>query len=122
MKKDDAVRRAQVLAQEAGAACFVFGPGGTLIERYEAKATKRIISLPEPLLEVVEPAPAPTPTPTPAPALAPEPALTLAPEPEPEPTLALAPEPEPEITLALAPAPEPALILEPEPLEPSPIL
>jgi uncharacterized protein YdaT len=38
MRKDDAVRRAQELAKQEGAACFVFGPGGTLIERYEARA------------------------------------------------------------------------------------
>lgn len=38
MRKDDAVRRAQELAKAEGAACFVFGPGGTLIERYEARA------------------------------------------------------------------------------------
>ncbi|HRE91508.1 MAG TPA: DUF2188 domain-containing protein [Myxococcota bacterium] len=38
MRKDDAVRRAQELAKVEGAACFVFGPGGTRIERYEARA------------------------------------------------------------------------------------
>lgn len=47
-KKDDAVRRAQQLARAAGAACFVFGPGGTLIERYEARALAQL-ALVEPL-------------------------------------------------------------------------
>jgi|GEM_PF-2543399 len=52
-KKDDAVRRAQELAKAAGAACFVFGPGGTLIERYEAKALAQLVLVPAPV-EVVE--------------------------------------------------------------------
>lgn len=107
-KKDDAVRRAQELARAAGAACFVFGPGGTLVERYEAKALAQ--------LELVrEPAPEPTTELAPAPTLdlvepafvpASEPTLDLAPEP----TLDLAPAPIPEPastpTLELAPAPE----------------
>jgi hypothetical protein len=58
MRKDDAVRRAQALAKESGAACFVFGPGGTLIERYEARALAEM-HFPEALaeVEVVEAAP-----------------------------------------------------------------
>ncbi len=48
MKKDDAVRRAQELAKAAGAACFVFGPGGTLIERYEARTLAALTLAPEP--------------------------------------------------------------------------
>lgn len=57
-KKDDAVRRAQELAKAAGAACFVFGPGGTLIERYEAKALAQLTLVPELIAEpmaVIEP-------------------------------------------------------------------
>ncbi len=53
-KKDDAVRRAQQLARAAGAACFVFGPGGTLIERYEARALAQL-ALVEPLATELEP-------------------------------------------------------------------
>jgi len=56
-KKDDAVRRAQELAKAAGAACFVFGPGGTLLERYEAKALAQLVLVPEPVAEVVASAP-----------------------------------------------------------------
>ena len=52
-KKDDAVRRAQELAKAAGAACFVFGPGGTLIERYEAKALAQLTLVPEVTVEPI---------------------------------------------------------------------
>lgn len=54
MRKDDAVRRAQQLARAAGGACFVFGPGGTLIERYEARTLAELPELalvPEPVVE-----------------------------------------------------------------------
>lgn len=115
-KKDDAVRRAQELARAAGAACFVFGPGGTLVERYEARALAQLALVPEPTPEpVVELAPALDLVPAPAPAvdLAPEPALDLAPALE----AVVAPEP----TLELAPAPE--AVITPEPaLEPAPIV
>ena len=46
--REDAVRRAQALAKEDRVACLVFGPGGTLTERYEA-----------PKLEIPRPAPRP---------------------------------------------------------------
>ncbi len=46
--REDAVRRAQALAKDDGVACLVFGPGGTLTERYEA-----------PKVEIPRPAPRP---------------------------------------------------------------
>lgn len=100
IKKDDAVRRAQALAKKAGAACFVFGPGGTLIERYEAQR-ERPPAPPAPPVLVEAPAPEPEPEP-----------VVIAPEPEP-----IAPEPVAEVS-------EPPALpyeLEPEPEEVEPI-
>jgi hypothetical protein len=54
MRMDDAVRRAQQLAREVGAACFVFGPGGTLIERFEARAIAEMKLPKEPVVEALE--------------------------------------------------------------------
>ncbi len=54
MRMDDAVRRAQQLAREAGAACFVFGPGGTLIERFEARVIAEMKLPKEPVVEASE--------------------------------------------------------------------
>lgn len=105
LKKDDAVRRAQELARAAGAACFVFGPGGTLVERYEARTL------------AASPEPAPVPVPEVVVEAAPEPApevVALAPEPAPAPVakLAPAPEPAPEVIIEVAPEPAPDPITE----------
>jgi hypothetical protein len=98
-KKDDAVRRAQQLARAAGAACFVFGPGGTLIERYEARALAQ--------LALVEPLPA-----DPEPEIATE---TIAPfAVEAAPAVALVAEPVPELVVAEVFAP-PAIEVEAAP-------
>lgn len=100
VKKDDAVRRAQELARAAGAACFVFGPGGTLVERYEAKALAQLALVPEPAAEPVIDL---------AVALAPEPVNVPVPEPVPEPVIDLAPAPVIDLV------PEPVIDLVPEP-------
>lgn len=109
-KKDDAVRRAQELAKAAGAACFVFGPGGTLIERYEAKALAQLVLVPAPVevVEVVAAEPL-----APQMEAAPE-AIEVAYEP-----VIVASEPElvaetfTPIVLASEPEPEPELVAEP---------
>ncbi|MCC6619709.1 MAG: DUF2188 domain-containing protein [Deltaproteobacteria bacterium] len=118
--REDAVRRAQEVARRQGTACLVFGPGGTLIERYEAPGTTAPAA-------VATPIPKPEPRPLPRPLPKPEP-VALAPVPEPEPApVALAPVPQPEPEpVALAPEPEPvALAPEPEPVglppEPEPV-
>lgn len=96
--RDDAVRRAQALAVVALAPVFVFGPGGTLLERYAAPTGA---SLPQ-----LAPRPAPRPalppsraTSYPRPVIAPpeEVFAAMIPEPvvlpeEPVQTLAIAPE------------------------------
>lgn len=90
--REDAVRRAQSLAKEDRVACLVFGPGGTLVERYEApkadlprpaprppaEPLSALRPLPAPSLVVVAsaaPAPRPAPAPIPAPIPASEAAL-----------------------------------------------
>jgi len=110
--REDAVRRAQEVARRLGTACLVFGPGGTLIERYEAPGT----TAPTAVTAPVSPLPTPTPTPAPivaTPPIAPEPEPVVAIAPEPEPAVAIAPEPEP--VIAIAPEPEPVVAVAPEP-------
>jgi hypothetical protein len=58
LRMDDAVRRAQQLARDVGAACFVFGPGGALIQRFEARAIAEMDLPSEPIVEAAIPEPA----------------------------------------------------------------
>lgn len=132
--REDAVRRAQDLARRYGAACLVFGPGGTLIERYgapgaAAPAAVTPVVAPEPvavaepqIMEVVAAAEvAPT-----SPAV--EPVAEAAIVAEPEPVLAAAPPVLEAVEVAPVPEPEPVVeavvaapVSEPDP-EPEPAI
>jgi hypothetical protein len=75
--REDAVRRAQELGIERNVPVFVFGPGGTLIERYAAPSTPR--TAPARTL-IARPAPRPEPRPA-APVAAPVALMPLPPVP-----------------------------------------
>jgi len=75
--REDAVRRAQELALGLSAPVFVFGPGGTLLERYAATNAATALAV------AAAPRPAPRPTmPLPRAVTCPRPVLAPSPGPE----------------------------------------